>query len=465
MALRAVNNGITPPVPINPFLSAAPFRFDLGIGGEFLDDKMYYSIQAGPQFKAGIFRMGLDLKFRFGLDQKTGSFYIYEKDWYLKDGSILDYLSLYMSKIRYLRVGSPEDKAYLDMGTLTDVSLGSGLLLEGYSNGMFLPERSRFGFRLKLDGKLFKIPYFGLDILASDIGRWDFFGGRFFVRPFASVPVKSVSDLEIGTTLLFDTRPFAFLKDENSDGLYDGTLLPVKTRSDPVILLGTDIREPLVATKLFDVDLFTELGLQIVPLRPEEMRNLNYTVPAGWTAGIRSRLFFLTLKGKINVFGKNFIDRYFDSEYDLDKGRKYQIISFQTPDPLPFRAGYEVAAGTEFFDQQLVLNISLSGSFKKISAPLDLVTGTNIYEYPALTAVFYMNRGLVPWFDFAFWYLKKGIDSFQSLLNPSNASIGGIVNFRINNTAVISGGVRVRYLPDFPGGWNVDLALSAGLEF
>jgi len=182
----------------------AGFSFAAGLGTDLLpnpsDPKTLESwsrLALQPEFSIGKFGIGLDLMLRFKLGTSANAFQVYEPDWIPQTGQTI--FDVYLPKILYIRYGyQGEDPFYIKMGSISDFTLGNGLIVDNYSNMRFLPRRRIFGMQLGVDGSLFGVPYVGIEALTGNVTKLDVIGGRVYVRPLAFMGKSRLGKLQVG---------------------------------------------------------------------------------------------------------------------------------------------------------------------------------------------------------------------------------------------------------------------------
>jgi hypothetical protein len=262
--------------------------------------------------------------------------------------------------------------------------------------------------------------------------------------------------MEIGFSGVWDTDAFIYANPSESDPtkwhINYGSGLSSYGPGDSaatVQVYGMDIIEPLLSGPAASLALYGDAVVQ----NPSDPR-------VGGMVGMGGRLFsFLTYSAQVRMNGEDFQPVYFDRAYDLEKVERYEVYSGRISKE--GGTGYLGSLGFSLLQNGLVFYTSVEGPF---SAPTGSATD-NPLQYPFLKSSFTLAEGVLPYFDFQFWYEKKGIDSWSSLISPENALIGGLLNFRIKS-AVISWITDVKYNPATPGDpWTVSSSIQAGVNF
>lgn len=435
--------------------TANPFGMGMYFGAVTLEGTVYNSIQLTPEFDFGKFAMALNIDFRFTM--QDNQFRVYEKDWYFPDGGTFsEYLNLYLSKFEYIRYGTAVDPLYVHLGALPGVNLGTGFIVGGYTNMNLRPERKLFGGELIFDGSLVNFPYLGIDVFTSNVSEWDLFGTRLYARPLAFASSGLLNRLEVGFSGVWDTNAFIYANPSESDPAkwhvnYGSGLSSYGPGdvAETVQVYGVDIIEPLISSPAASMALYGDYVLQ----NPTDPRT-------GGMVGLGGKLFsFLTYSAQVRMSGEDFQPVYFDRAYDLEKVERYELYTGKTSKEAG--TGYLGSLGFTLLQNGLVFYTSVEGPFSPPTGSAE----ENPLQYPFLKASFTLAKGVLPYFDFQFWYEKKGIDSWNSLISAQNALIGGVMNFRIKS-AVISWITDVKYNPATPNDpWTVSSKIQAGVSF
>jgi hypothetical protein len=169
-----------------------------------------------PDIPLGKFGLGLDLELFIdnnGKISKEGwDFSSQSKTW-----------ETILRKIYYVRYGKREDPYYARAGALDDVTLGYGLIMDGYRNSLNYPADKKLGLQFGVRD----IGTFGLGIegVVNSFGdlRHDgaVVGARVSARPLKQLEMPLASKLTFGITAVRDINQFAGLKDSDDDGYPD----------------------------------------------------------------------------------------------------------------------------------------------------------------------------------------------------------------------------------------------------
>jgi hypothetical protein len=119
--------------------SSKPFGMGLGLGSVTIDGKIYNQIALRPEVKFGKLAVSLDVAFYM---DENGN--IRKNEW--------DEVSDYLDKIYYIRWGQQGDPFFAKVGALDNVSMGYGILLNGYSNTTEYPQVRKVGVHTGMQG-------------------------------------------------------------------------------------------------------------------------------------------------------------------------------------------------------------------------------------------------------------------------------------------------------------------------
>lgn len=416
----------------------------IGLTNQTIDGLNYQSVAFMPELNLGFFGIGLNLDIRFTLKiiGTEPTFEIYQPDWVIDDGDWQDYLSLYLAKLSYIRLGHKDDPFYLKAGQFKDATLGNGTILNQYSNMQHLPERRIFGAALDIDGDLFNFPYVGFESFISNVGAMDVLGGRLFVRPLKSFGIPIVSNIELAGTGVIDRDPYFFSTDPTAKS----------TEEDAVVIAGADVTIPVLDSILLSMDIYGDLIFQ------NSTGARIYGIGGKVISLIHYRLQYIDQD-------KNYIQEYFGAMYDLSRtGNNFNIYKGNDDvQEIPAKQDMNATLGFEipkllYFDASLsnLLSLTKEQEFTAIEAP---------YLYPSLKGTLHIDNELLKIVSADFFYFKNGIDSFKSIVNPVNAIIGGTVNYYSGNM-VVAFTVDIKYNEDGDPDdkWITNTQLSVNFE-
>ncbi len=176
-----------------------PFNFGMGLGSVTIDGVIYNQFALRPEITFGKLGVGLDVVVY--LDPQGN---IRKDEW--------DEPTDFFDKILFVRWGERGDKFFVRYGSLENVTLGYGGLINGYSNMMEFPQVRRIG----LNGGM-KFGKLGTELFVAnfkDFGRkGGLIGGRFTFNPWKK--------LSMGANIVMDVNQYSGLKDFDGDGVPD----------------------------------------------------------------------------------------------------------------------------------------------------------------------------------------------------------------------------------------------------
>jgi hypothetical protein len=251
-----------------------------GIGLSTIDGQSYFTMNFRPELAFGKFGMGLDVMLRF--DSETGD--LRAEDW--------DQSYDWFRALRYIRYGFKQnpDPVYTRLGALDNARLGHGLIMNYYNNQLIYDER-KLGLEFDCD---FGIG--GFELMTSNLGRAEIFGGRLYYRPLQLVTNAAIlKNFAIGATYATDIDP-----DVN------------RNTEDRVAVYGFDAELPIIKTKVSKLAIYGDVA------KIEDYGS-------GQAVGAEFQVF--NLSGLINFGaqlerrfnGERFLPSYFGPFYELDR--------------------------------------------------------------------------------------------------------------------------------------------------
>ncbi|TVR90463.1 MAG: hypothetical protein EA428_08560 [Spirochaetaceae bacterium] len=384
-----------------------------------------------PELTVGQFGVGFDLlvHYRFTGGSDGTDFKVREEDWEAEDFS--EFLEVYLPKIRYIRWAHKGDPIYARLGGLDAVTLGNGFIVGRYRNTLFRPDIPVFGAEFDFDGAAVGFPYLGMESFVGNLATFDLFGGRLYARPLLGMQSPVLSGLQLGFTAAADRDPAYFLE---RDPLYDKATTPFDP--DEVVILGGDLRLPLLAAPPVSLNAGADLAVQDGDT-------------LGGQIGLNGRaLRILLFQSQLRLLGDNFIPNYFDSTYDLFRPERYKVYS-SSQTVREGHVGYLVGAGVSLFQDVLVFQSSLEGPFGNVDG-----------VRPTFRSELLLTEGIVPGVSISAEYIKEGIKDLDDLGSLDRTRIGSRINYR-TGPALISLFYQVRHDPLRDGDpWTV----RSGLE-
>ncbi len=457
----------TPQVPENAEPSGKPFELGAGVGSATIDGTDYKQFSLRPVINFGKLGIGLDLVFYLDND---GNFR--KEEW--------DDASDIVDKIQFIRWGSKGEPFWLRLGTLENVSLGYGGLVNGYSNMMEFPTVRRVGINGGFGFAGFKAELFLANV--KDFARGGTLSG---IR--GSYTISDNFPLEIGANFVIDMNQLAgfidtdgdnypdifddfpndqkLVNDTDGDGLSDPVTgldssywdidadgdnildswhggsdtsvtlkeLPLRLAENQVQALGFgfDIGYPIIKSKLVNLTIFTEWSQLSFPregdpqadfYRPVDRNGTNLTIP-----GLRATLFkMLHLKLEYRLKSGYYVPGFFDQSYDISRAVPVygDSTSLFTKDMLVFQdensdaslSGYFGSAGMDLFNF-----VSFQASYSS------MVRDT--LKFNSFNANLGLNTAVIPKLSAASIYYQRNND--ENPFDFRNPSINTIIGYRL----------------------------------
>lgn len=256
--------------------------FTAGLGFTVIDGVLYYRIRGVPEIGFGKIGAGLDLDLLW--NSKTGK--LRTTDWNEKR----DYAKI----IKYIGFGGDDEVIKAQVGIIDDYTLGHGFIMNHYSNQTDENNR-RLGLATKIDLNLA-----GAEGMTSNLGRFEIFALRGFVRPFQSLQIPIIKNFEAGISFVGDVDP-----DQN------------RSTGDGVSEFGFDAGFPIVRSEFFESNIYGDWAKII---------NHGSGAAIGISAEIKGaeKTFKLGAKLEERFLGKEFLPRYFDGLYEVERYRVIQ---------------------------------------------------------------------------------------------------------------------------------------------
>lgn len=370
-----------------------------------------------PDIPIGNFGIGLDLELFIDNEGK-----ISDEGWNFSNSSRT--WDSILRKIYYVRYGQPFDRFYVRAGALDDVTLGYGLIMDGYRNTLNYPADKKLG----VDLEVRDIGTFGVDLQAMVNSIGDFrnkgavAGARVAFKPLMPMDRRLLSRLTFGVSFVRDINQFAGLKDSDNDGypdFQDGfpndkrrwadsdgdgfedsidididgdnildtrdtnierlNYINIKESSNGVSLAGFDAGLPLIENPM-RLELYGQYA---------KLHTGDEGFDGGWGIGAPGfRLLWSRFKGQIEYrhFEGRFRPNYFDNLYEHERVRlvgttpitKENTLIDETLDGFWSRIGYnffnfvEATAGYQHMTGDREFN-DLTGSVGLLKSTLDMI--------------------------------------------------------------------------------------------
>jgi len=304
--------------------------FSAGVGMVTVDGKQWQRISFRPDIP--IWKFGVALDIELFIDSE-GNFS--KKGWDFSSGKRA--FESITRKIYYIRFGRPGERAYVKVGALDNVTIGYGLIMNGYRNTLQYPGVKKTGLFLDLrDLSSFGIGVQGFVNNFSDFGyKGAVVGGRLSFKPMRPSGVPVLGDLELGASCVYDMNQLAGI---------DSVLTEIRLTPEQVDTLkswGVPVNEEgiIVKKEPFDrdtTDAFGVFGFDVaVPivrnpnfgltLYGQYARNMNDDVGAeakgyGVAApGLMANVGPVTAKLEYRRLDGKFEANYFDELYELER--------------------------------------------------------------------------------------------------------------------------------------------------
>jgi len=264
-----------------------------GLGLNWIDGELFYSLYFTPEISFLNFGVGLDLK--LDINSKGN----------LRKENFNEF-SDYLSIIRYLRYGLKNDPVFIKLGALDYYTLGHGSIMYLYNNSPTYDVRKI--------GLVFDIDFgqFGFESIYSRFGEAGVAGLRGYVRPLkfsnaGDIPI--LGNLEVGVSYARDFNENAGL----ISGSYDKVQRKINIVKDEgaISIFGIDLGLPIIRGAMANLTLYVDYA-NISGFgsgtATGAILNIN---PLGLVSGS------VKLERRFN--GDNYIPSYFNSFYEIER--------------------------------------------------------------------------------------------------------------------------------------------------
>lgn len=180
--------------------SGKPFGMGLGLGSVTIDDKIYNQIALRPEFRLGKLAVALDVAIY--MDEQGN---IRKDEW--------DEFSDYLDKLYYVRWAQPGDPFFAKLGAMDNVTMGYGILMNGYSNTTEYPQVRKVGIHTGM--QIGSLGWEAFIANAKEITGPGLMAGRVTYQPLKKLPVV------FGGTIVTDMNQYKGLKDTDDDNVPD----------------------------------------------------------------------------------------------------------------------------------------------------------------------------------------------------------------------------------------------------
>jgi len=454
-----------------------PFGMGLGLGSVTIDNKIYNQIALRPEFAFG--KLGVALDIAIYMDDQGN---IRKNEW----DEVLDYFD----KIYYVRWAQPGDPFFAKLGALDNVSLGYGILMNGYSNTTEYPQVRKVGVHTGMQFKRLGWEFFTAN--AKEITGPGLMAGRVTFRPLPKLP------LVFGGTVVTDVFPYKGLPDADEDEVPDALdIFPdkddnkslkslsslslsdrqlirdsgVEFPSDYLIdngitklseydrllngAVSVDVGMPVLNSKLFNIEVYGQAA-SFIPVEDSALvysngqyDRVDFTPGFGFAVpGVRTNMFkIVNLTLEYRYAGKNFLFNYWDRAYDYER---VQIRDNQIFTKQQMRLMQDQMQGIFGAFDVNVLNYVILGSYYQHM----FSAGNEIKSFMATAS---LPKGKIPKLASATaFYQRNNDDNPFDFENPSeNTILGYKVGFELGGGAVIYY-VFQRTYRDFDGNGKID---------
>jgi len=440
--------------------SSKPFGMGLGLGSVTIDGKIYNQIALRPEVKFGKLAVSLDVAFYM---DENGN--IRKNEW--------DEVSDYLDKIYYIRWGQQGDPFFAKVGALDNVSLGYGILLNGYSNTTEYPQVRKVGVHTGMQGS--KMGWEAFIANVKEITGPGLMAGRFTYKPIQKLP------LVFGTTVVADVYPYKGLPDADEDDVADALDLYPDSDDNKVLdslrtnfsltqrdflrsngfnipsesivqngitklsdydrilngAVSVDFGMPVVNKKLFNLVVYGQAA-SFIPVEDSALVYANgaytrvpFTPGFGFAVpGVRMGLFKIAnLTLEYRYAGENFLFGYWDKAYDYER---VQIRNNQIYTKQQMALMQSQMQGLYGAFNVNILNYIVLGSYYQHM----FTEGTEVKSFMASASI---PKGKIPKLaDATAYYQRNNDDSPFDFKNPSeNTILGYKVGFELGGGTVI----------------------------
>lgn len=250
------------------------------------------------------------------------------------------YLDVYLPRIATVQYGAPGEDVFLHLGSIEDVTLGNGFIVDQYTNRLFAPYQSQTGAMVSLRGPLFGLPSGGFDAVVGNLAAWDVIAARLHWAPFESMGHPLFSPMEVGSTLAADRDPW-YLATRNPAGTPPGD-----TPEDTATTWGIDISLPVARTPEFQATVYGDYILQ--------------NQRSGSMLGLETRFARrFSLRGEARYVQAHVVPQYFGALYDSRRAELYRVWNREVSRPGGF--GWLGGAGLQLLDDRFSLQTAVTG--------------------------------------------------------------------------------------------------------
>jgi len=452
-----------------PDVPKKPFGMGLGIGSATIDGVLYNQLALRPEINIAGVGLGLDLVVY--VDNEGN---VRQDEWDFKNDPDLIY-----DKILFIRYGEKTSPFWIKYGSIENMTLGQGGLMQGYSNMMEFPTVRKAGINTG-----FNYGPVGGELFLSNIK--DFSRGGTIMGLRAQYKVSENIPLTVGLNYVNDANMFSSLKDRDDDSFPDvfddfpldssmwidtdgdgfpdpnhglnipDSLIDIDADGNNIIDANQDVLNlkaqpfsindnkasvsawsfdlsyPVLSSDLVTLNLYLEFNSlnfpEIITLS-ESLDTLFYRPERSGTGitlpGLRSKLFgLLNISLEYRMIQGSFIPQFFDQAYDLNR-----VVSI-TNDNKTIINTKDMSVFSDYDDSW-----TSSGLFGSANLSLfDIVNFSASYasmtadtvEYNSFNSVLHINTDNIPKLSAANAFYRRNNDKDPfDFANPSENTVMG----------------------------------------
>ena len=425
---------------LEPCEPETPFSIGFGLGLATIDNKPYAKIGLKPVINIGCFGFGFDLPVFVSIDTPNT---VRSEEW-----DIANDPSIILDKLIYVTYRGKDDLIWAKYGSIDNMTLGQGGLIQGYSNMMDFPSVRRAGLNAGL-----KYGPFSIEVFLSNIK--DFSRGGTLTGLRAAYTVSNNFPITVGLNFVSDGNMFSSLKDKDKDtypDIYDDFPLDSSMWSDTDNDGLADPNQGVsVPDSLIDGDadgdgipdiIDNNIEVDAVPfsLNGQTAKVSAFSIDIGYPI-ISNESFILTLFSEFNSLNfpsSSVIDENLDTLFFRPEragtgivlpGLRSKILGF-----MYFSLEYRINSGTyvpQFFDQAYDLNrITITtNNISSIATTKDMNVFKNYNDSWTSSGVFgSATFNLFKVVDFSASYANMKADtvkinSFNTIINVDTKNI------------------------------------------
>ena len=439
--------------------SGKPFAMGLGLGSVTIDNKIYNQIALRPELKFGKLAIALDVAIY--MDEQGN---IRKDEW--------DEFSDYIDKFYYIRWAQPGDPFFAKLGAMDNVTMGYGILMNGYSNTTEYPQVRKVGIHTGM--QMNKLGWEAFIANAKEITGPGLMAGRVTYKPLKNLPLR------IGGTVVADVYPYKGLKDSDDDDVPDAldifpdrddnkSLKELQSISEPdrqllrnngvdlpsddlIDNLNTTLSDydrimngavsidagmPVLNSKFLKVDVYGQAA-SFIPVEDSALvsngntySRVPFTPGFGFAVpGVRMNLFKIAnLSLEYRYAGKNFLFGFWDRAYDYERVQIRNREIYTKQQMKLMQAQMQGVFGA--FDVN-ILNYAILGAYYQHM----FTSGTEIKSFMATASI---PKGKIPKLADATAFYQRNNDENPFLFDkPSeNTILGYKVGFELGGGAII----------------------------